>query len=229
MRIQLLPICALALFFSVLEAKSQQLLAGIHVKAGIPVAEFKSKSGIPVLPEVGLNFLHVIEGTPIFIGADIGYGLYGTEVTKRRDVFPGVNQRFRIRRNNNYISLLGLVRLMPNLNSRLRPFLEGQIGGIHTYTRSHIRENRWEEPIASGTEFYDWAMLLEAGAGIMVALNPSRDTFLELKVHYVDANQMDFLTKESTFYNEQGDLIVIPIRAGFKMLQPSLALKYTFN
>ncbi|WP_241685025.1 hypothetical protein [Cyclobacterium xiamenense] len=229
MTIRFLLICSLAWSLPLLEGKSQELLAGIHFDAGIPTGTFRSTSDIPLVPALGLRVLHGIRKTPIFIGADLGYGRYGTAVTKRRDLFPGVNQGFRIRRNNNYVNLMGVVRVMPDLNSRYRPFLEGQIGGIHTYTRSHVRENRLSEPISSGTEFHDWALMGQVGVGVMVAVNSSKDTFLELKVSRVDSEPMDFLTKKSASYTDQGELVLLPKRAGIALLQPSLGFRFLFN
>lgn len=219
----------LSISFTIQKGNAQQLLGGIHLKSGIPTGTFDRESGINVVPEWSASGLHRIKSSPLFIGAELGYGRYGTSVIKRRDIFPGVNQRFRIRRNNNYVNLMGVVRLMPDLNPRFKPFLEGQMGGIHTFTRSRIRENRLADPIASGTEYHDWGLMVQAGAGIMVALNKSKDTFLEVKVNYVNTSQMDFLSRDSATYSEQGDLILTPIRSAFNMIQPSFALKYTFN
>ena len=87
---------------------AQQLIGGIHFKSGIPTGDFHQASGINVVSELSAGALYGIKGSPVFIGADLGYGRYGTAVTRRRDIFPGVNQRFRIRRNNNYVNLMGV-------------------------------------------------------------------------------------------------------------------------
>ncbi|MDN3686696.1 hypothetical protein [Cyclobacterium jeungdonense] len=229
MKVRLLLLVLLSTSFTILNGNAQQLLGGIHLKPGIPTGDFHQASGISVVSELSAGALYGIKGSPLFIGAELGYGRYGTAVTRRRDIFPGVNQRYRIRRNNNYVNLMGVVRLMPDFDSGFRPFLEGQIGGIHTFTRSRIRENRLADPIASGTEHYDWALMLQAGAGVMVAVNSSRDTFVELKVNYVNSGEINYLTRDSATYNEQGELMLATKRSGFNMIQPSFALKYKFH
>ncbi|WP_235954728.1 hypothetical protein [Cyclobacterium salsum] len=229
MNVRLFLFVLLSISFTIQKGNAQQLMGGIHLKSGIPTGTFDRESGISVIPEWSASGLHRIKSTPLFIGAELGYGRYGTAVIKRRDIFPGVNQRFRIRRNNNYVNLMGVIRLMPDLNWKFRPFLEGQVGGMHTFTRSRIRENRLADPITSGTEHYDWAMMMQAGAGVMVALNSSRDTFLELKVNYVNSGEINYLTRDSATYTEQGDLMLAPIRSGFSLIQPSLALRFQFN
>lgn len=229
MNVRLFLFVLLSISFTIQKGNAQQLLGGIHLKSGFPTGTFDKESGISVIPEWSASGLHRIKSSPLFIGAELGYGRYGTAVTKRRDLFPGVNQRFRIRRNNNYVNLMGVVRLMPDLNSRYRPFVEGQMGGIHTFTRSRIRENRLADPFASGTEYHDWGVMVQAGAGVMVAVNSTGDTFLELKVNYVNSGDINYLSRDSATYSEQGDLILAPIRSAFNMIQPSFALKYTFN
>ncbi|HSI75369.1 MAG TPA: hypothetical protein VK957_05730 [Lunatimonas sp.] len=229
MKTRFILLSLITLFFIPKEGKTQGFLGGVHLKSGIPIGDFNEETGIFVLPEVGFGILHGIQGTPIFVGAELGYGRYGTAVNRRSDIFPGVNQRFRIRRNNNYVNLMGVVRLMAPEVMRFRPFVEGQIGGIHTFTRSHIRENRLADPIASGTERYDWAMMVQVGAGLLVPLNSTRDTFLEVKLNYVDSGQMDYLTKNSAYYIEPGELVLSPKRSGFNMLQPSVAVRFNFD
>ncbi|MEX2511992.1 MAG: hypothetical protein WD398_03720 [Cyclobacteriaceae bacterium] len=66
------------------------------------------------------------------------------------------------------------------------------------------------------------------GPGVMVAMNASRDSFLELKVSYVDSGQMDYLTRNSASYSELGDLLLTLKQSGFNMIQPFLAVKYFF-
>jgi hypothetical protein len=58
MKIRLHLIGLLTICFAGLEVKAQDLLGGFHVKSSIPMGEFKSQSGILVLPEVGLSVLH---------------------------------------------------------------------------------------------------------------------------------------------------------------------------
>jgi len=229
MKTRLILLSLIAICLTLKEGKAQELLGGFHLKSGIPVGDFKEESGIFAIPELGGSLLYSIAGTPIYLGAEFGYGRYGTAVTRRNDLFPGVNQRFRIRRNNNYVNLMAVVRVMPPMEMRFRPFVEGQLGGIHTFTRSRIRENRLADPIASGTEQYDWAMMVQVGAGMIVALNPSGDTFLEVKVNYVDSGQMDYLSRSSASYLEQGELVLTPKRSGFTMFQPSVAIKFNFD
>lgn len=72
-------------------------------------------------------------------------------------------------------------------------------------------------------------MMVQVGAGILVPLNSTRDTFLEVKLNYVDSGQMDYLTRNSASYIEPGELVLSPKRSGFNMLQPSVALRINLD
>lgn len=126
------------------------------------------------------------------------------------------------------MTLLGVVRLMPRQDLTFSPFLEAKAGGIHTFTRSNIRENRVSESIASGTEVYDWALIYQIGAGVMRALNSSKDFFVEFKIYYVNTGEMEYLTRRGATYDAHGDLNLRILNSTFQMLQPSVSLRYFF-
>ena len=117
---------------------------------------------------------------------------------------------------------------MPDFGIGVRPFVEGQLGAIHTYTRSKVRENRLTEPFVAGTEVYNWAHVYQLGGGLMIPLEKGGDTFLELRVNYMQTGVMDFLTSRDASYDAQGAVIPNTRNAAFQMLSPSLAVKFRF-
>ncbi|MFC0263426.1 hypothetical protein [Fontibacter flavus] len=149
-------------------------------------------------------------------------------MNRNNTIINGAEQRFRIRNNKNMLSLSGVLRFMPETLFWMKPFIEDQLGGMHTYTRSKVRENRLAEPLSSGTEFYDWAGIFQLGGCVLLALNKEKDTFLELRFHYLQTGNMDFLTKEDAKYNELGQVTFSPQNAEFQLLQPKVALKIAF-
>ncbi len=210
------------------ETFGQDGLGGIHFNGGIPVGDFQSDVGNIFFPSISVSGLYQLPKTPIFVGGELGYGRYGTAMTRSRDVINGTDQRFRIRRNNNAINLTGVIRVMPETPFWVRPFVEGQFGGIHTYTRSKVRENRLADPLSSGTEVYDWAWMYQLGGGLMIPLEKSKETFFELRVNYVQTTEMDFLTKRDASYNDQGQVTLSPRTAAFQLIQPSISFKVAF-
>lgn len=210
-------------------ARGQQISGAIQVDAGLAMGEFRNEAGRLIVPQISLNGMYAIPKVPIEIGATFGYGRYGTALTNSRNVFAGVDQNSRIRRNNNLVHLGGVLRFIPDLNIGIRPFLEGHLGAVHTYTRSRIRENRVSEPIASGTERYDWAAIYRVGGGVMVPLTKGKDTFLELNLLYVNTGEMEYLTKSDAQYSPEGDLSLMVRHSPFTMLQPGISLRYYFD
>ncbi|SIS48922.1 outer membrane beta-barrel protein [Belliella pelovolcani] len=220
---------ALFLFLAVsFSSYAQDGLGGIQFNGGIPVGGFQPEVGNILFPSISISGLYQLPKTPFFVGGELGYGRYGTAMTRSRDIINGTDQRFRIRRNNNAINLTGVVRVMPETPFWVRPFVEGQFGGIHTYTRSKVRENRLADPLSSGTEVYDWGWIYQLGGGLMIPLEKSKETFLELRVNYVQTSEMDFLTKRDASYNDQGQVTLSPRTATFQMIQPSIGVKFAF-
>lgn len=208
--------------------QAQETMAGLRFNAGLPIADFRSEVGSQWFPSLNLGFLHQLSDTPIYLGGEFGYMLYGTAMHRSNDVINGTDQQFRIRRNNNAIHFAGVIRLMPDLGIGIRPFIEGQLGAIHTYTRSKVRENRLAEPMAAGTEVYDWSHLYQFGGGLMIPLEKGGDTFLELRVNYMQTGTMDFLTSQDASYDNQGAVTLNTRNAAFQLLSPSLAVKFRF-
>ncbi|WP_114752427.1 hypothetical protein [Pleomorphovibrio marinus] len=207
---------------------AQEISGAVNLKVGVPIGGFRSEAGGVLLPQIGAEGLYHLEGTAIHLGLDVAYGRYGTDLHRSNAIFPGVNQNFRIRRNNNFMTFLGVVRFMPRQDLAFSPFLEAKVGGIHTFTRSSIREDRVSESIASGTEVYDWALTYQLGAGLMRALNSSKDFFVEFKLYYVNTGEMEYLTRRGATYDAGGDLILNTLTSPFQMVQPSVSFRYFF-
>jgi hypothetical protein len=216
------------LFHVLYTSVAQEISGGITTKVGVPIGDFRAEAGGLLLPQVGIEGLYHLDGTPFHLGLDIAYGRYGTAVHRSNNVFPGVSQNFRIRRNNNFMTFLGVARIKPRQDLTYSPFLEVKGGFIHTFTRSKIRENRVSEPIATGTEVYDWALAYQLGAGVMRALNSSKDLFIEFTLHYVNTGEMEYLSRSGATYEADGSLNLSTSRSPFQMLQPSVALRYFF-
>ncbi|AFL84132.1 hypothetical protein Belba_1520 [Belliella baltica DSM 15883] len=220
-------ISLLSLFFLLsFTAYSQSEIAGIHINAGIPTGDFQSEVGSMIFPSISVSGSFKIPKTPIFLGGELGYSRYGTAMTRSNNIINGTDQSFRIRRNNNAVYLSGMVRVMPETPFWVRPFVEGQFGGIHAYTRSRVRENRISEPLSSGTELADWALIYQIGGGLMIPLDKNKETFLELRVNYVNTGSMNILTEGDASYNDQGNVTLSPRNTAFHLIQPSIAVKF---
>lgn len=207
-------------------AYSQNEIAGIHINTGIPTRDFQVEVGSMIFPSMSVSGLFRVPKTPIFLGGELGYSRYGTAMTRSNNIINGTNQSFRIRRNNNAVMLTGVLRLMPETPFWIRPFAEGHFGGIHAYTRSRVRENRISEPLSSGTELAAWALSYQLGGGLMIPVDKSKETLIELRVNYVHTGHMNILTKSDASYNDQGNVTLNTRNTAFQLIQPSIAVKF---
>jgi len=203
---------------------AQGFIGTVNLKGGIPRGDFSRTVDLNLVPEVSFLTMYQLPEFPILVGLEVGYARYGTNLTKRDDVLGAVNQSMRIRRNNNLLSLMGVIRLVPEVNTRLKPFFEGQVGVYHPFTRVTIRETAFAETFAAGTEFFDWAMAYQGGGGFFLPIG--KDLFLEFKVNYILTNRMNYLTKEDAIYLPDGELEFFPRRSSFNMLQPSIGVSF---
>jgi len=202
----------------------QGFIGTVNAKGGIPLGDFHSTAGNIVVPELSFLTMYQLPEFPILIGLEVGYARYGTNLSKRDDVLGATNQTMRIRRNNNLLSLMGVIRFVPEVHTAIKPFFEGQVGAYHPFTRVTIRENVFSEAFVEGTEFYDWGLAYQGGGGFFVPI--SKDAFLEFKLNYVYTNRMNYLTKDDAVYLPDGEVKFFPRRSSFSMLQPSIGVSF---
>lgn len=206
-------------------AISQKSFVGIGLQYGMPLGSLKETAGPIHLPGIHATAMFNLPNSPIFVGFEMGYTMYGTELTRLESLMPGTRQNHRIRRNNNLLHLMGTIRLMPDWQTRIKPYAEAGAGALHSYTRSKIRENRVSETISAGTEHYDWAFAYQTGVGIMTPIAPN--TFLEIGVKYFQAQPIEFLTRRDAEYIGT-DVIFNPRKSHFIMFQPVIRISGTF-
>ncbi|MBD8489830.1 hypothetical protein IFO69_13815 [Echinicola sp. CAU 1574] len=216
----------LLIFFGCrLPSHAQDFYFGATLSPSISHGKMKKDAGTLILPSLGIDILYQIPETPIFIGSALSYGQYGTKLTIDHEIIDGVEQSWRIRRNNNLVTLSGIVRVMPALPGIVRPFIEGQLGGLHTYTRSKVREDRFSEPYSEGTEFYDWAEFWQFGAGMVLTPESWGRLSLELRMDYLHSAITEYLTSKDTSYDSEGAYFFHPRRSPFELLRPGIAVR----
>ncbi|MFT7363796.1 MAG: hypothetical protein ACI9UV_001999 [Algoriphagus sp.] len=191
----------LILFFFTLSAQAQFFLAGAHFNGSSSVGKLKSEAGSVFFPTLSGFMLYEFEQAPIQIGLDLGYGLYGSKLEKRTDLYAGFSDELRLRRNNYIATGMITMRYLPWVNGKYTPFIEAQFGRNYLYTRYQIRASIDDEPIEADSDHRDWSIAYRVGAGIQIPL-PFLDegTKLEFKTSYQTSNSIRFLTKGDVSY-----------------------------
>ena len=192
----------LFLFISTTSAYSQFFIAGGHLNGGFPISRLKMEVDRFVFPTISGILLYEFYNQPYQIGLEFGYGVYGSKLEKRNDLYPGYNDTYRLRRNNNYASGMAVFRYLPSKTSKLTPFIEIQVGANYLYSRYKIRPSIFEEVVEASKDMEDWGLAYKLGGGIQFPIRGLDGGKIELRMAYQDGNSMRFLTK--------GDVIYLP-------------------
>ncbi|MDF2158652.1 hypothetical protein [Algoriphagus sp. CAU 1675] len=189
----------LPLLFFALTAKAQFFLAGGFFNGSLPVGKLKTETESLFFPTISGIFLYEFRTAPLQVGLELGYGIYGSQLEKRTDLYAGLSDELRLRRNNNLATGMAAIRYLPSVNTKLTPFVEAQFGANYLYTRYKIRETILsEENIESGKDIEDWALAYRIGGGIQIPL----DEFLRLEIRATlqDGNSVRFLQRGDVTY-----------------------------
>ncbi|WP_332912198.1 hypothetical protein [Algoriphagus boritolerans] len=147
-------------------------------------------------PTISGILLHEARSAPIQFGLELGYGIYGSKLEKRTDLYEGFSDELRLRRNNNIATGMIVIRYLPFIDSKITPFLEAKFGANYLYTRYKIRESiASDEAIESGKDFENWTLAHGFGAGVQFPIPSNPDLVLEFKANYQSSNSIRFLTK----------------------------------
>ncbi|MHA7131241.1 hypothetical protein [Algoriphagus namhaensis] len=180
---------------------AQFFIAGSHLNGSTSIADLRQEAGGLFFPSLSAFMLYEFAANPIQIGLDFGYGIYGSKLERRTDLFPGFTDEFRLRRNNNIVTGMLTMRYLPFVNSKLTPFLEAQFGGNYLYTRYKIRASIDEEAFEAGTDHSEWTLAYRMGAGIQIPMAFWDDHMkLEIKTTYQSSNDIRFLTRGDVTY-----------------------------
>lgn len=217
-----------------LETNAQDFIGGFQVKTGIPIGDFKAAAAGILLPELAFWANYQIPKTPLEIGLSFGYGIYGTKLEKRDDLYVGFNDELRLRRNNNMLTMMGVFRFFPEIYGKVFPFIEAQAGGIYAYTRYKIRASIFEDVIEEDRDFSDWSRAYQLGGGVMIPFKSAQKGQLEIRLMYQNSTRLDYLTRQDTEYQYDpdgevdGEFVYSTRRSPFTMIQPSIGASFYF-
>ena len=205
--------------------------AGINFILGFPQGEFKEnidRLGVGIGGE--FMILTPKPGSPFGIGINAGFINYGDET--RREPFsltiPDVT--VDVSRTNNLVNFHLMFRVAPHAG-KLRPYLEGFIGGAYIFTETTIK-SEGDEEIASSTNFDDFAWNYGAGGGLMYEVYRNNDDgsalFIDIKVRYLLGSEAEYL-KEGSVIIENGQLSYEVSKSKTDLLTAQLGVIYFFS
>ena len=175
---------------------------GAWLLGALPKGEFKDKvekNGFGV----GGTFNYRIPQSPVYIGAELDFAVYGQ--AKYETLFAGLPVRVVVQTDNSILQGLLMLRLQPPTGA-VRPYADGLFGFNYLFTTTTIQNIQSGDEVASDKNLDDTALAYGGGGGVMFRLwqrevSPEkvdlRAVFLDVRARYLVGAEAKYL-KEGT-------------------------------
>lgn len=204
----LLLLTVMLLFSSHISAQSFDF--GLNGHLAIPQGDFRNNIDA-IGGGVAFFGLYGFRNTPIAIGLDFSFTNFG--IDSRDEPISTTIPDVRVQVDNSYNLGQGFLslRLQPQYGP-VRPYFETLAGWSYFYTETSINDRRSNngEPIASDTNFEDWAFSYGVGTGLQFRLfdwtervpqemetNPPKSGYFTIGGRYLFGNEAEYLKKGS--------------------------------
>jgi|AntRauTorckE6833_2_1112554.scaffolds.fasta_scaffold13027_3 hypothetical protein len=220
-------------------AAAQELDAGFNIQVVIPQNEF-DESINTIGGGINLQGLYRFPESPFGLGLDFNFINFGRDT--RDEPLSSTIPDLKVRVENEYNLVQGfMVAKVQPQDGILRPYAEGLAGFNYFYTQTTI-ENRGSnggEPIASDTNFDDWAFAWGAGGGIMIRVFDRRGSvnyasgnqiaagYINLGARYLNGSNAEYL-REGSIVIENGNVTYDTLQSRTDMLLIQLGFVLRF-
>ena len=203
---------------------------------GVPTAEFSDRLDGAIGYGITGQFLYNIPRTPVGVGAELGFLVYGQETIRERFGSGGLGRvEVDVITTNNIALGHLLFRLQP-LDGNFRPYADALLGLNYLFTQSRIQDVRGDRPeIAASTNFDDLAFSFGGAAGFQaILLDQVSETgqrgrlALDVRLRYLLGQEADYLKRGSIREDEQGNLVFDVERSRTNLLMPQVGVTFIF-
>lgn len=220
-------------------ANAQELDASINFQVVLPQNEFDESINTTGVG-LNLNGLYRFPQSPFGIGLDFNFINFGRDT--RDEPLSSTIPDLTVRVENEYNLVQGfLVAKVQPRDGVLRPYAEGLAGFNYFYTQTNIenRRNQGDEPIATDTNFEDWAFAWGGGGGLMIrvfdrrgsaslnAENPIAAGYINLGARYLNGSEAEYL-REGSIVIENGSVTYDTLQSRTDMLVIQLGFVLRF-
>lgn len=224
------------MMFNALGMAQTPFQAGVNFIAGFPQGEFRENVNNPGGGLSG-NFAYQIPGTPLALGAGLGFLIYGSESRLER-LSPNIPDIVvTVETTNNILIGHLLARIQPiSKNAVAQPYLEGLIGFHYLWTETRLKGSGWDgySDITS-TNYDDAAISYGGGAGIMFRVyqgqkkdsNGIYSIYIDLGMHYLIGGEATYL-KQGDIRREYNEVIYSPSKSTTDLLKVGLGVSFAF-
>jgi opacity protein-like surface antigen len=146
---------------------------------------------------IGLQGLARIGSTPVLIGGDFGFVVYGSE-SHREQFNATIPFDVRVRTSNVILLPHFVLRAQPRTGF-IRPYVDGLIGLKYLYTETSIKDEDTDETIESDTNLSDTSFSYGVGGGLQIPFtkNSEANAVLDVGVRYLRGGRAEYLRKGS--------------------------------
>ncbi len=235
-----LLILSIILLLSTISAQAQEINTGFNFQVIIPQNEFSESINTNGLG-LNVNGLYRFANSPFGLGLDFNFNNFGKDTRDEPLSSTIPDLRVRVENEYNLIQLLALAKVQPR-DGVLRPYLEGLAGLNYFYTETSITDRRQSasDPIASDTNFEDWAFAWGGGTGLMIRVFDYRDRemrdetyknigagYINLGVRYLNGSEAEYL-REGSIVLTNGDVQFDTLQSRTDMLMLQIGFVFRF-
>jgi len=183
-----------------------------------PLGEFSDHVGLG--GGVGLGgLLYLGDQRYAALRAEGSFVIYGSE-TVRRPLSPTIPFVDVDITTTNWLVLGGVGPQVFLSNGPIRPYIYGTVGLSYFFTRTSVKSDHEDEPIASTTNFEDLTLLLSGGGGISVVLHEDGDEsfHLDLSAVYNHNGLAEYVTEGGLRELPGGGWVADPVASNANLI-----------
>ncbi|MEO6455607.1 MAG: hypothetical protein ABIN97_16115, partial [Ginsengibacter sp.] len=198
--------------FLTISSFSQRFSASLDLQMSLPQGEYKTANPDAGIGGRGNLFYKPGKNIPVKIGLEPGMQVKGSTSQYFSGYINGFYDDFKVSASNNIASLMFLVRLQPEKQGKIKPFIDAIAGWnvfFSTVTVERLTYFSDYNSSYSNSSKAKWAFTYGTAAGIDIPLNKRDDVGFEIKCAYLFGSNTTYLTYPridntgEVFFNEQ--------------------------
>jgi len=234
----LLLLILLFLCFPAIHA--QELNLGVNGQLAVPQNEF-DESINTLGGGININGLYRFADVPFGLGLDFNFINFGRDTRDEPLSTTIPDLRVEVENRYNLLQLLAQAKVQSR-DGIFRPFIEGLVGFNYFFTETSINERGFgsSDPIASDTNFEDFAFAWGGGAGLMIRVFDHRGResinrmseqigagYINLGIRFLNGSEAEYL-REGSVQVENGDVTFDTLQSRTDMLMIQLGFVFRF-
>ena len=203
-----------------------------NLQVGIPLDEFADNLDALGFGAGGLLAFR-IKNSPIYAGIELSGMIYDSQTDRYSVNIGGFIEEYDLRTSNSIFLGHFLLRIMPDIDFPVKPYIDGMIGTKNLYTRTKLIDiNDVEPDEQSRIEEGDWAFSYGGAFGLQISISKKDNAFLDLRCAYLPGTNASYLVRreadETVSYEEPIDAFERKNSATL-LLMPQIGVTFTIG